>query len=925
MENNLIIEDKDIEEAEFMSRGFVDIEKRNRAYFNALKAELVSKFLVNNGIKVDSSLDSLHSISKVVEYIDISDILLDNIYIEVRSVIDKKFVPVPKSHYKYKIQPDVYVVIDIDEDFKNAKICGYFTPDKIDKNKCNEDYYFVTKNQLVAPDNFIDFVRNFQTKKYERLSDLEVLKGRELSVIFADDNLAQDEVKYYLNLLIKDPVLRSSVLEFDNFEKLSYNVSPSMVNIIDNTQGIALDTDIVENENKDEISVSKLDESALYTPESLENNSLNQELLANVEEQAKLEELENKELEGVEMLEFQKPITSFDINEFETMSVDDILDKTISSIDKNEENDCGEVIIDETKIDDLKKNAITTALDVAETTAEIGMSAAIMAEQFTNNTIEKAIEDQYSAINKMDIDKSNLLNQSEIDEDFKNHYKDVKEKLREDVGYNQAETVSIDSLENVVNDEKQIDNNHFETVDFKDIVVDKETVNNVTDINFNDDSSLDNLTDLKQENESIISNINEETNDLFDNDIFDTSEQFGSSNAVVENNELDTTEMFNNDIFGETEQLDSPEEVVENDELDNLEFFNNNVENNYTETIFKQEEDVFSDVVDEQKVVNQSYEDEFNKDLFEEIENDSIEYGTLNEMQEDNLQDIDYKINEESSNKDDDDSTVISNRTFSVGEIKIGHSDKNYESIEEPIPNLQDIYNEESNINNTMLRNPGTIGTNTENKNKKGMGFLVGLIVLLLLAGGLGFGVMKMFKPPVDEIPQPTTDEVNNFESKEMSNVPGQVNENIVNMVDDRNSLSTAVKPAEHISNVSKPQQSKKVVNLDVSKISWKVADYVAYDQNFKNYFQSVGRNLKLLITNDLLLATDYAYSNVVDVSISFNKDGSFKNAQIITSSGSTQIDNIILQSIKTSLSRKNAPHSLRNDENTTAILKIYF
>ena len=74
-ETLIYIEKENITEAEFMSRSFVNKEVKNRAYINALGAELLTKYLASEGVDV-SDLHNLHSISKILEKNDISDILL---------------------------------------------------------------------------------------------------------------------------------------------------------------------------------------------------------------------------------------------------------------------------------------------------------------------------------------------------------------------------------------------------------------------------------------------------------------------------------------------------------------------------------------------------------------------------------------------------------------------------------------------------------------------------------------------------------------------------------------------------------------------------------------------------------------------------------------------------------------------------------
>ena len=82
---------------------------------------------------------------------------------------------------------------------------------------------------------------------------------------------------------------------------------------------------------------------------------------------------------------------------------------------------------------------------------------------------------------------------------------------------------------------------------------------------------------------------------------------------------------------------------------------------------------------------------------------------------------------------------------------------------------------------------------------------------------------------------------------------------------------------------------------------------------------------MKLALTSDLLLATDFTYTDQVRVSVTFNQDGSFKESRMILSSGSKQVDDIVLQTVNQTLGVLKAPHSIGNDESTTVILKIYF
>ncbi|MCM1339698.1 MAG: hypothetical protein NC191_08510, partial [Muribaculaceae bacterium] len=224
-QNALIyVEKETIAEADFMSRSFVNKEIKNRAYINTLGAELVMKYLKSEGVSVDN-LHNIHSISKIIENVDISDILLPNIHIDVRTIFDKNQIFIPKAHEEYGITPDVYTVLVLDPEFNYCELAGYFTPDKINKNNANSEYYFLEPDKLSSPETFTKFIKDFSGNTSYEISENELLRGRELSVTMADHNATKAETKDLLGLLLANDTLRESVIEYDNFETLAHNTA----------------------------------------------------------------------------------------------------------------------------------------------------------------------------------------------------------------------------------------------------------------------------------------------------------------------------------------------------------------------------------------------------------------------------------------------------------------------------------------------------------------------------------------------------------------------------------------------------------------------------------------------------------------------------------------------------------------------------
>ena len=223
----IYIEKDNITEAEFMSKSFVNRGIKNRAYINALGAELVMKYLVSEGFNIEE-LHNIHSISKVLEKIDIADVLLPNIHIDVRVVFDDNQIFIPKSHFDLEIVPDIYLVLKLDEKFDHAEFLGYFKPEQINKKDANKDYYFISKSKLSSPETLSKFIKDYPGKVSRNLSEEDMLRGRELSVTLADHNITDDEFREFLELLLLNDSLRESVLEFDNFETLAYNVASGL-------------------------------------------------------------------------------------------------------------------------------------------------------------------------------------------------------------------------------------------------------------------------------------------------------------------------------------------------------------------------------------------------------------------------------------------------------------------------------------------------------------------------------------------------------------------------------------------------------------------------------------------------------------------------------------------------------------------------
>lgn len=1144
-QNTLIyIQQENKNEAEFMSRSFVNSEIKNRAYLNALGAELMIQYLKNEGIDA-SETNNLHSISKILEEVDISDILLPNIHIDVRVIFDENQIFIPQQHFLLGVTPDIYTVLKISKDFTNVEFLGYFEPKLLNPKNKNSTYYFIEQEKLSSPETLKSYIESFKGNTSRGLSQEGIFRGRELSILMADHNISKQEQVEFFKLLLASSELRESVLEFDNFETLSFSVgSSSLLPDEDFEDNTGLGTAIVEDseqdnsiqENEDDEAVL-LDEEPIIadeilsiedgivdnnieelTSDDLQNSENNNEIPAISIEQDDLipdseltkdilpvEDNEEDNSQGFSTLDNLDPLEidmndkfeedlfleqSMDLDEIDTSVVETTITETLNIEDTNEELPV-ENILDESnpkEVSSLEKGlgdaiaqalkktagaaanatAATAATSIAgEAIAAAGatseaMKLAGISGDLVNDLVDKSLENQQTNLDKIDYEKTNeYASTEEIPEnisamdlstakmeanieaevsgkfDTPMDLSELKTVEVENLGYGEIEHETIDfsgmeavemdeikeDVEDIVNlnnissidsPTKPVENQELQIQDdseflgmempnmstytinqdgsspFDDMEINLEETKDEHLVDFNMDSADFNLDNVQEESsadlemvdlpaETVLNNDNttfDNEFDTFDDDLFGESSGTNSNQDFSDNafEQEDTESKVEETLIEDIALTSIPEQVEDtnngmNDEIsaeelfselglddDSSEFVQEEVES--VEGVAPNELDNISQDNDEQQVTEDDAVVEPNNwvddteavsediQLDEQIEEvESVEEPLMPENIE-NEQEINTSEQEYNNSpvifNSVENSRIISDKNFCVGEIPIDINNIG-ESIQTGPEQLEDLYDSGNNIAGaTMLNNPGTLGKAVPQA-KKGLG-IVAVVLTLIIVGAIGFAVSKMMKPSVEEMPQPISDEpipMSPDNGISEANTLKVEQDNVVNM---DNTVTTPVAPAPVAPTVkttkkattannisaekSNVQPVKKVMAptafLEVKKLSWEVPDYVSYNQDFKQYFQSAGKSLKLSLTSDLLLATEPAYSRQIRVTVTFAKDGVFKDSRILLSSGSAQIDNIVLQTVNQTLKVLKAPHSIGNDESTTVILKIY-
>ena len=229
MENLLIADNQDItltekevlEESQNSVRTIADKLLKTKAYYNALAANAVMQYLKDKGL-LRGEIVNMHSSSKMLVDFEIADIQLPNLYIDVRAVFDENEIFIPKKHFENKLIPDIYLIMKLDDDLTNGTLLGFVEPAKINKQNQNDEYYFVNKSILTPPSKLTELINSFALKQQYVISESAELAIEKLIMLYMDHDIDDTKLEKLIDYLKNSVVAREKLIEFENFERLSY-------------------------------------------------------------------------------------------------------------------------------------------------------------------------------------------------------------------------------------------------------------------------------------------------------------------------------------------------------------------------------------------------------------------------------------------------------------------------------------------------------------------------------------------------------------------------------------------------------------------------------------------------------------------------------------------------------------------------------
>lgn len=1042
-ETLIYVEQEDKSQASAAARGFAQKNIQNRAYINTLGARLAMKYLASEDINI-SNIYNIHSIKKILEEIDISDVMLPNIHIDVRVVFDENVIFIPKSHFEYNLVPDIYLVFHLAKDISHVKFLGFFEPKLINKNNANNEYYFIEKEKLSPAVDLKKYVENFNGSHQENVSEDDLLNSERIIIAMSDNDITENDKKYLIQQLTKSAELRDKFIEYENFETLSYQAMTDPM-IERKTSAAQQDSLSLEDISDLETIESPADEAVEQTEDFTQG-------FAEITQEEPLEEIDTVEENEQTETTINDELTISD--NFDDFGLEPIEDFSDISLDEDN-TEIKEVNNDNSGfLDTAAELGQAAALGAGAAALGAGVAAAsegIAAAETAINAAETGAEALNTGLEIIDkgIEIANDLISTDTSAPEPLSLDDIDTSMLDNIDYHEEEiheeTISlkdvevpleteptdfIDKIDNKIslddikleplNEEPENINIEQETISLKDVDttgmevadeefseetisldnVNTEAVNIVLETDFEENiMSFDNVDEpVATENDDFMDDVMsfddvvepEELNDNAfeapeDNSIsFDEDE---NTSSELLNNEINEEELNTDEIESVTsEPLDNMEpavdEIIDNNELpqenSENESFGKNLLNNLSPENLDNisiddlglSDDLPSDISDDissHELLSQ-IDDLLNSDIAQPSFETSAE--TTNNVQEEpaNILDEELPSIEESLLDTEIIPDEVPVNQHSAADSLL-ESDSDDEMPDTAIDELLDFGDEEEQNDEDklgVLFNDTDAGNDTElpssmvelneyedselpkepvvpgaalytkpQLNKKVIIVAAALVTVIAAAsavmllkpkGDSSADIEPLSKSAeagvVDGLPgtSPT-----NIESTIATNVPEL--EKIPVQEAPKAKTVQAAQPAKELKSAApvrqKPASSESY--LSVNRLVWDVPDALSYSPKMQNYLRTAGKSIKLSLSADLLLATEYAYTNQVKVNIKLSKDGTVQEAKVASGSGSDQIDKIVLQSVKDTLNVVKPPSSEIKTPDFNLSLIIYF
>lgn len=227
-------------EAKQKSAYFHTEKIRKRVYVNTLGSLVFKEFLEDNNFKVnegESYLDNFH----LAEVLDVSDLKIDTLRIDCRCIVDSEYKQlwIPKKPYEFGYIFDFYIALRLETNTNRIEIIGYITQELLNKaienTEQNQNYYILDASVLKPIQDLPEAI--FISLNY--LKETKVFQDDDHNIViekipdYLDNELSSRERMLFQKHIIECDSCRESLLYsylFNNKLKQIPNLENLIVN-----------------------------------------------------------------------------------------------------------------------------------------------------------------------------------------------------------------------------------------------------------------------------------------------------------------------------------------------------------------------------------------------------------------------------------------------------------------------------------------------------------------------------------------------------------------------------------------------------------------------------------------------------------------------------------------------------------------------
>lgn len=203
--------------------GIEDPIFRKRLFIYANVIETVADFMSTIGFAT-STKESLYKNTPVSERFDIADFYVGSARVDVR-IIDNSTnaVLIPKAHQSLGIEPDLYIVVKVDDALKSIDIVGFIPTEQIIFDKEMQNFYILNTQKLLPIDRFKQLSTHITVKKYNvEMSEKDIFQ---LFMKMQEEDISYKSQMMLLHSLLADPTFLRKLNMMQKIDSVSKNLS----------------------------------------------------------------------------------------------------------------------------------------------------------------------------------------------------------------------------------------------------------------------------------------------------------------------------------------------------------------------------------------------------------------------------------------------------------------------------------------------------------------------------------------------------------------------------------------------------------------------------------------------------------------------------------------------------------------------------